>query len=97
MQEVENGNRVAERAVASIGIVVDGIREVASSSKELSDISASQALTMKEAEAGINQISDVIQTNAAVAQESSATSEELSAQAASLDALIAKFTLPSKK
>ncbi|MDE7018642.1 MAG: MCP four helix bundle domain-containing protein [Lachnospiraceae bacterium] len=94
-QEVENGSKVADRAVSSIEIVVDGIKKVAASSKELSVISKNQALTMKEAEEGINQISDVIQTNAAVAQESSATSEELSAQAASLDALIAKFTLPS--
>lgn len=49
---------------------------------------------MKEAEEGINQISDVIQTNAAVAEESSATSQELSAQAALLDDLVAKFDLP---
>lgn len=97
MQEVENGNRVADRAVASIEVVVDGIRKVASSSKELSVVSASQAETMKEAEEGVNQISDVVQTNAAVAQESSATSQELSAQAASLDALIAKFKLPAKR
>lgn len=96
MQEIDNGNKVADRAVASIETVVDGIRKVASSSKELSVISGNQAATMKEAEEGINQISDVIQTNAAVAQESSATSQELSAQAASLDALIAKFNLPKK-
>lgn len=97
MQEVENGNKVADRAVASIEVVVDGIRKVASASKELSVVSASQAETMKEAEDGVNQISDVVQTNAAVAQESSATSQELSAQAASLDALIAKFKLPANR
>lgn len=94
MLEIENGNKVADRAVASIVTVVDGIREVASSSKELSIASASQAATMHEAEAGVNQISDVIQTNAAVAEESSATSQQLSAQAAALDGLIAKFELP---
>ncbi|MDE6844348.1 MAG: HAMP domain-containing methyl-accepting chemotaxis protein [Lachnospiraceae bacterium] len=94
MQEIENGNKVADRAVASIGTVVEGIREVASSSKELSITSANQAATMQEAEEGVNQISDVIQTNAAVAEESSATSQELSAQAAALDGLIAKFQLP---
>ncbi len=94
MKEIENGNIVADRAMASIGEVVEGIRKVAASSKELSVVSANQALTMKEAELGINQISDVIQTNAAVAQESSATSQQLSAQAASLDSLIAKFSLP---
>lgn len=94
MSEIDNGNTVADRAVSAIESVVEGIREVATSSKELSAVSAKQAMTMKEAEAGINQISDVIQTNAAVAQESSATSQELSAQAASLDSLIAKFSLP---
>ncbi len=97
MLEVENGNKVAERAVASIEVVVDGIRKVASASKDLSTVSASQAETMKEAEEGVNQISDVVQTNAAVAEESSATSQELSAQAASLDALIAKFQLPANR
>lgn len=96
MREVENGNKVAERAVASLATVVEGIREIADSSKELSVLSSNQAATMHEAELGVDQISDVIQTNAAVAEESSATSEELSAQAVSLDELIAKFSLPEK-
>ncbi len=96
MREVENGNKVAERAVESLAIVVEGIRKVADSSKELSTISSNQMATMKEAELGVDQISDVIQTNAAVAEESSATSQELSAQAISLDELIAKFVLPEK-
>lgn len=94
MQEIENGNRVAERAVASIETVVEGIRKIAASSKEMSISASGQAATMKQAEEGINQISDVIQTNAAVAQESSATSQQLSAQAVMLDNLIAKFALP---
>lgn len=96
LKEVENGNKVAERAVASLAIVVEGIRKVADSSKEMSTISASQMATMKEAELGVDQISDVIQTNAAVAEESSATSQQLSAQAITLDELIAKFELPEK-
>lgn len=96
MKEVENGNKVAGRAVESLAVVVEGIRKVADSSKELSTISSNQMATMREAELGVDQISDVIQTNAAVAEESSATSEELSAQAISLDELIAKFALPEK-
>ncbi|MCM1105072.1 MAG: methyl-accepting chemotaxis protein [Clostridium sp.] len=94
MSEVHNGNKVADRAAASLETVVEGIRKVAESSKDLSIISSNQAATMREAEIGVDQISDVIQTNAAVAEESSATSEELSAQATSLDGLIAKFILP---
>ncbi|MCM1087217.1 MAG: methyl-accepting chemotaxis protein [Muribaculaceae bacterium] len=96
MQEIDNGSKVADRAVASIDMVVEGIRTIATSSKDLSINSSNQAATMKEAEEGINQISDVIQTNAAVAEESSATSQELSAQATSLDSLIAKFNLPNR-
>ncbi len=94
LKEVNEGNKVADRAVASLATVVEGIRKVADSSKDLSIISTNQAATMQEAEEGVNQISDVIQTNAAVAEESSATSEELSAQATTLDGLIAKFQLP---
>lgn len=95
VKEVNNGSKMADRAVASLATVVEGIRKVADSSQELSVLSKNQASTMKEAELGVDQISDVIQTNAAVAQESSATSEELSAQAATLDGLIAKFRLPN--
>ncbi len=94
LKEVNEGNKVADRAVSSLATVVEGIRKVADSSKDLSIISTNQAATMQEAEQGVNQISDVIQTNAAVAEESSATSEELSAQATTLDGLIAKFQLP---
>ena len=94
MSEIDNGNKVADRAVASLATVVEGIRKVADSSQELSVSSANQAHTMESAEHDVNQISDVIQTNAAIAEESSATSQELSAQATSLDSLIAKFTLP---
>lgn len=94
MQEIDNGNKVADRAVASIETVVEGIGKLADASQELSTVNANQAATLQEAEEGVNQISDVVQTNAAVAEQSSATSQQLSAQAAVLDGLIAKFELP---
>ena len=94
MQEIDNGNKVADRAVASIETVVEGIGKLTDASQELSTVSANQAATLQEADDGVNQISDVVQTNAAVAQQSSATSQQLSAQAAVLDGLIARFELP---
>ncbi len=48
---------------------------------------------MEQAESGVNQISEVVQSNSAAAQESSATSEELSAQAVSLNELVGQFVL----
>ena len=43
---------------------------------------------------GIDQISSVVQTNSATAQESAAASEELSAEAVGLKQLVDRFTLP---
>ena len=48
---------------------------------------------MEQAEQGINQISEVVQSNSANAEETSATSEELSAQAVTMNDLISKFSL----
>ena len=59
----------------------------------LSEESAAQAQAMQQAELGVNQISEVVQSNSAGAEESSATSEELSAQAYTLNDLVGKFTL----
>ena len=41
----------------------------------------------------MNQISSVVQTNSATAEESAAASEELSGQAQILNDLVSKFTL----
>ena len=94
LQEIEDGNKAADRAAQSIAEVVDGIQKIAESSKDISEVAKGQADAMDQAEAGVNQISEVIQNNSAAAEESSATSQELSAQAASLDDLVSKFVLP---
>ena len=52
---------------------------------------------MTQAESGINQISEVVQSNSATAEETSATSEELSAQATTLSDLIGYFVLAEKQ
>lgn len=48
---------------------------------------------MRQAEIGVNKISEVVSTNAATAQEASATSQELSSQSIVLDDLIGQFIL----
>ncbi len=93
IREVTEGNRAAENAASAIESVVDGINQIANFSKDLKTMVEDQAEAMRRAESGINQISEVVQTNAATAEESSATSQELSAQASILDGLIGQFTL----
>lgn len=90
------GNEAAERVSTSIEKVINGMKEVADSSQKLSKIAEEQVNAMEQADAGINQISDVVQSNSASAEETSATSEELSAQAETMNTLISKFILEKK-
>ncbi len=96
LQEVSEGNQAAEKVSASLNHVVEGIEQIAQSSKSISTVSRDQADAMEQAEQGVNQISEVIQSNSAAAQESSATSEELSAEATSLDDLVGRYVLPEQ-
>ena len=48
---------------------------------------------MRGIEAEISQITDVVQSNSATAQESSAVCEELTAQAISLNDLVEEFSI----
>lgn len=93
IREVSEGNRAAENAAHAIGSVVDGIKQIADFSKNLKTMVEDQTDAMRQAEQGINQISEVVQSNAATAQEASATSQELSAQATILNGLIGQFSL----
>lgn len=96
IQEVDEGNKAAESVAASLIEVVDGINKIAQSSKELSEISARQAEAMQQAEAGVNQISEVVQSNSATAEETSATSEELAAQSIAMGDLVGHFVLKNE-
>lgn len=93
IMEVERGNEITVKTTAEIEDVIKGIQVLAAATSEISELSATQADSMKQLELGVEQISEVIQNNSAAAQESSATSEELSAQSDSLESLVSQFVL----
>ena len=93
LNEIEEGNNAVKSAADSMEIIVEGINEIAVVTKEISETSNTQVATMKEAEAGIDQISEVVQSNSAASEECSATSEELSAQAEQMNQLVDSFVL----
>ena len=93
LREVSDGNDVALKATESMENVVKGINEIATVSKELSENSNAQIEVMREAEKGVDQISEVVQSNSAASQECSATSEELSAQAEAMNEIVNQFVL----
>ncbi|MDD7402629.1 MAG: methyl-accepting chemotaxis protein [bacterium] len=93
ISEVNNGNEAALKTSEVLGEVVKSIQSIAETSKLLSQTSARQSEAMKEADAGINRISEVVQANSATSEELSATSEELSAQAVNMDEMVSRFEL----
>ncbi len=96
VHEVSAGNEVADHASRSIESVMDGIKQIAEFSKDLKVMMEEQAEAMLKAENDVNQISGVVESNAATAEEASATSQELSAQATMLDELVGQFELKRK-
>ncbi len=93
IKEVAEGNSSAERAAHAIESVVDGIKQIAEFSRNLKNMVEDQTEAVRQTEVGVDQISEVVQVNAATAQQASATSEELSAQATILDELVGRFVL----
>ena len=93
LYEIEEGNKVATRTSEVLDEVVESIKGIAERSKLLSEQAVTQAEAMEQADAGINRISEVVQSNSAASEESSATSEELSAQALNMNELVSRFQL----
>ncbi|MSS07812.1 HAMP domain-containing protein [Clostridium sp. WB02_MRS01] len=93
LRSVQEGAKFAEITATSLGMVVAGAKEIISDIGEISEKSKVQSSSLEEVTAGIDQISNVVQNNAAIAEESAATSEELSAQAQMLKEQIARFRI----
>ena len=91
--EVGVGTKAALKTADVLNGVVNSVEEIADISKELSDNVTVQVEAVEQANAGINKISEVVESISATAQEAFATSEELSAQATSMDELVARFQL----
>lgn len=93
MKAVENGTRIVNESAESIVETSASAEKAVSSIGEISEGSKHQAESAKQVSLGIDQISSVIQTNSATAQQSAAASEELSSQAAMLKNLVSTFKL----
>ncbi len=78
--------KALDEIVGGIAKTVDIIAEIAKSSNE-------QAMGISQINTGLNQVSQVVQTNAATAEESAASSEELSGQAEILKDMVGRFKL----
>lgn len=93
IQAVERGTQIANETAQSLLHVVEATHTAAATVDKISDAANTQATSITQVTLGIDQISSVVQTNSATAEESAAASEELSGQAQMLKNLVAQFNL----
>lgn len=93
LRSVENGAKIADETAQALLSAVDGAKILTDTIGQISQASDEQASSIGQVTQGIDQISSVVQTNSATAEESAAASEELSGQAQMLKDLISQFKL----
>ncbi len=88
---VKNGTAIAGETAQSMATVVEKASMVTERINAISAASQDQADSLSQVTQGVDQISSVVQTNSATAEQSAAASQELSGQAHLLMDLISKF------
>lgn len=91
IQAVEKGNEMVSATAKELSETATDANIVVTSITEIAQDSMEEAKSVSDVTAGLGQISNVVQTNAATAEESAASSEELSGQASILRNLINEF------
>ena len=93
IREVKDGARIADETAKSLLEAVEGTKTVSEMVDKISIASTRQSDQIGQITLGVSQISSVVQTNSATAEESAAASEEFSAQAKAMKQLISEFRL----
>lgn len=93
IKAVTRGTQIAHSTAASLTRVVEDVRSTSINVDKIAGAAKEQAGAIEQVTLGVNQISDVVQTNSATAEQSAAASHELSAQADTLKNLVAQFNL----
>ena len=90
---VKKGTKMAQRTARSLEEIAKDSDGVSALVNRISEATNDQATAVVQINQGMDQMSSVVQTSSATAQQSAASSEELSGQAQMLKDLIGQFTL----
>ena len=91
VSNVKKGTKIARNTASSLDKIVDGASEINKQVRLIASASQEQAYSVSQINSSVDQISLVVQTNTATAEESAAASEELSGQSNMLKEMISKF------
>lgn len=93
ISSVEKGAKLADETAASLEVVTTNAEEIVKIINEIKSESEAQSADISQIVGSVGQISSVVQTNSATAEESAAASEELLGQATALKDLVGQFRL----
>jgi len=93
LEKVEAGTAIADQTSLSLKEILDEIEKVAALVGNIAAASNDQALSIAQINRGIEEVSTVVQTNSATAEQSAAASEELSGQAQLLKQMVSAFEI----
>ena len=93
VKAVNEGTRLSVETDEALKEVVARAQKVMDAVTQISAATEAQSRDVNQVSIGIDQISSVVQTNSATAEQSAAASEELSGQANMLKKLVSGFTL----
>lgn len=93
IQAVTAGMKIVDETADTLSNVVSASQEASSVISQITAAAQEQASEISQITQGIDQISSVVHTNSATAEQSAATSQELSGQAQLLQSLVDAFQL----
>ena len=94
VRAVKEGSRISVETEQALNEAIARAEKVTTAVVMISEQTNEQMRDVAQVTNGIDQISSVVQTNSATAEQSAAASEELSGQANLLKELVGRFTLP---
>lgn len=93
MEAVNKGTEIVDNTAQSLQKIIDTTNRTTVIVNDIAKTSEEEAVAIAQVTLGVEQISEVVQTNSATSEESAAASEELSGQAQMLKSLIENFRL----
>ena len=93
MSNVERGNILTDEVSQALDQTVELAKDAVGLMNQVAENIVTETDSIRQVSEGTDQISSVVQTNSATAEESAAASEELSGQSQLLKELVARFSL----
>lgn len=93
IQSVQSGSKIADRTASALRSISEKTGAIQSVVAQIDRSSSEQANAILQIQKSLDQISSVVQTNSATAEENAAASEELSGQSSILYSEVGKFQL----